>query len=431
MTHRRLLARLGVTGFAAVVALGGLAAPAQAAEPNFQVPFPCGQTWTGDNPSSSAHTTPWEIDFNLANGLDLGKPVIASAAGTVEIATYQKTNGYGNLVKIRHGSSGYYSYYAHLKDMAVNIGDTVTQGELIGWVGNTSETNPGIKPHLHYEVRTGGSIIPANFNGVRFPYPSGTITSRNCATTPLKAAKSINGDRYDDAIGIDSAGVAWVYHGSVGGGFGTGIRLGAGWGAFTRVAIGDANADGWADLFATQGTNLYYWHNRGNGTFTEGALVGGGWSAIEYFSVVDVNGDNKADILARNGGHMYLYVGKGSGTFAVADLVGTGWAGLLRHTGADADGDGDGDVWATNSAGDLFFWKWNGTSYATALDVGSGWNAFDQMTTMDINGDNKADIVAVKLSDNTLWQWLGTGAGGFGQGVKIGSGWANYRLATY
>jgi hypothetical protein len=251
------------------------------------------------------------------------------------------------------------------------------------------------------------------------------------APPPIRAAKSINGDRYDDAIGIDSAGVAWVYHGTVGGGFNAGVRLGAGWGGFSRVGIGDANADGWADLFATQGTTLYYWPNRGNGTFSPAIQVGGGWSAIEYFSIVDVNGDNKADILARNGGHMYLHVGKGNGTFATADLVGTGWAGLLRHSGADADADGDGDIWATNSAGDLFYWKRNGTGYATAINVGGGWNAFDQMTTMDVNGDNKADIVAVKLSDNTLWQWLGTGAGGFGQGAKIGSGWASYRLATF
>jgi hypothetical protein len=431
MRQRRFLARLGATGFAATVILSGLAAPAQAAEPLFQVPFPCDQVWTGDNPSSNAHTTPWEIDFNLANGQDLGKPVHASAAGTVEIATYQKKNGYGNLVKIRHGSTGYYSYYAHLKDMAVSIGDVVTQGELVGWVGDTSETNPGIKPHLHYEVRSGGSIVPAKFNGVRFPYPSGSVTSRNCGATALKAAKSINGDRYDDALGIDGAGVAWVYHGKATGGFNAGVRLGSGWAGFARVALGDSNADGWADLFATQGSDLYYWHNRGNGSFSSATVVGGGWSAMEYFSVADVNGDNKADILARDGDQMYVYHGKGNGAFTVRDHVGAGWAGLLRHTGADADGDGDGDIWGTNSLGELVFWRRDGAGYATAVEVGSGWNAFDQMTTMDVNGDNKADIVAVKSSDNTLWQWLGTGAGTFGHGTNVGSGWADYRLATY
>jgi len=31
----------------------------------------------------------------------------------------------------------------------------------------------------------------------------------------------------------------------------------------------------------------------------------------------------------------------------------------------------------------------------------------------------------------TLWQWLGTGSGTFGQGTQIGSGWTNFELAAY
>ncbi|HEV7978603.1 FG-GAP-like repeat-containing protein [Amycolatopsis sp.] len=248
---------------------------------------------------------------------------------------------------------------------------------------------------------------------------------------PVRAAKSINGDRYDDAIGVDSGGVAWVYHGKSTGGFGAAVRLGPGWGGFDRIAISDADADGWADLFATDGNTLYYWHNRGDGSFTPVVTVGAGWAAIEYLSFADVNGDNKADILARDGGNMYVYIGRGNGGFAVRDAVGPGWAGLLRHTGGDADADGDGDIWATNSAGDLFYWKRNGESYDTAVEVGSGWNGFRQLTTMDINGDNRADMIAIRASDNTLWRWSGEGTGRFGQGVQIGSGWTGFILAAY
>jgi hypothetical protein len=247
---------------------------------------------------------------------------------------------------------------------------------------------------------------------------------------PVLPSKSINGDKYDDAIGVDSAGVAWVYHGTSGGGFAAGVRLGPGWGGFTRMGIGDSNANGWADLWAIGGDRLYYWNNRGDGTFSAVVTVGAGWSAMEYVAFTDVNGDNKTDILARDGGNMYLYIGKGGGAFAVRDFAGSGWAGLLRHTAADADADGDGDIWATNSLGELFFWKRNGDAYATAIQVGSGWNGFRQMTSMDINGDTKADLVAIRTSDNTLWQWLGTGSGAFGQATQIGSGWAGYDLAA-
>ncbi len=438
MRDSRFARRLVVSTLAGVTAFTGLATPAQAAEPAFQLPFTCGEVWKGNNPSSGAHRTDWELDFNLGSGAqDRGKPVLAAAAGTVETAAYQKDNGFGNLVKIRHGSSGYHTYYAHLDDMAVDKGEAVSQGQLIGWVGNTSETNPGISPHLHYEVRQGasgypGNIRPATFNGTRFPYPTGSLTSKNCGSAPVKAGKSINGDKYDDAVAVDSDGVAWMYPGTSGGGFGTRVRIGPGWGGFGRIGIGDANADGWAELFATNSTGgLYHWGNRGNGTFSSGVQVGSGWTAVDYFSVSDVNGDNKADIVTRDGGNLKVYTGKGTGGFSAPALVGPGWSAYPRHTVADADGDGDGDIWAISSAGALSFWKRNGDSFGAGDQVGSGWSGFGQLTTMDINGDNKADIVAVRSSDGTLWQWLGTGNGTFGQAAQIGSGWLAFRLGGF
>ncbi|MEQ0565393.1 FG-GAP-like repeat-containing protein [Amycolatopsis sp. NEAU-NG30] len=247
---------------------------------------------------------------------------------------------------------------------------------------------------------------------------------------PVRVAKSINGDRYDDAVGVDSDGVAWLYPGRSGGGFGTRVRIGPGWSGFTEIAVNDSNGDGWADLFGIKAGTLYYCNNRGDGTFSGAATVGPGWSAMEWVSFADVNGDNKADILARDGGTMYLYIGKGGGSFAERSPVGPGWTSLTRHTGADADGDGDGDIWATNSAGELYFWKRSSSGYATAVQVGAGWTAFRQLVSMDVNGDTKADLVAIRTSDNTLWQWLGTGTGTFGQGTQIGTGWSGFTLAV-
>ncbi|WP_052685006.1 FG-GAP-like repeat-containing protein [Lentzea aerocolonigenes] len=247
---------------------------------------------------------------------------------------------------------------------------------------------------------------------------------------PVLASKSVNGDKYDDALGVDPNGNAWIYKGRAGGGFAAGVQLGVGWGKFTRIGIGDSNADGWADLWGISDGTLYYWHNRGDGTFTAAATVGTGWASMENVAFGDVNGDNRVDILARDGGKMYLYVGRGNGRFAERDLVGAGWSSLFRHTAADADGDSDGDIWATNTAGELFFWKRTGADFATAVQVGQGWNAFRQMTSMDVNGDNKADLVAIRTSDNTLWQWLGTGTGRFGTGTQIGQGWSGWDLAA-
>lgn len=84
-------------------------------------------------------------------GLDFrgrtGDPVHATAFGTVVFAG--RMNGYGNLVKIRHGY-GYETRYGHLSAISVEVGQKVQSGDLIGKIGSTGRSTG---PHLHYEVR--------------------------------------------------------------------------------------------------------------------------------------------------------------------------------------------------------------------------------------------------------------------------------------
>ncbi|WP_239129838.1 M23 family metallopeptidase [Sinosporangium siamense] len=166
--------------------VGGGTVQATAA-PAFQLPFTCGESWRGTT-SSSAHGSKWEIDFNRGNSpdADLGSAVLASAAGRVVTSAHQgNSNGFGNLVKIEH-AGGLASYYAHLNARFVKAGDTVARGQRIGTVGKTTmASRKGMPAHLHYEVRakTGtwpNNIKPAVFNGVRFGYPTQTLTSKNC-----------------------------------------------------------------------------------------------------------------------------------------------------------------------------------------------------------------------------------------------------------
>ncbi|MFI6298461.1 M23 family metallopeptidase [Nonomuraea sp. NPDC050790] len=183
-----LLLSLGAmltTGSAASADPEPFSAEAEILATNFQLPFPCGQSWNGNSSASSAHQS-WEIDFNRGStaDADLGDPVVAAASGTVVISSHQgSTNRYGNLVKIDHGS-GWATYYAHLNVRSVSVGQAVSQGQQIGTVGRTSAPGNNISPHLHYEVRQGegypGNIRKAVFNGTTFGYPAQTLTSRNC-----------------------------------------------------------------------------------------------------------------------------------------------------------------------------------------------------------------------------------------------------------
>ncbi|MGW0191897.1 M23 family metallopeptidase [Nonomuraea sp. NPDC003201] len=212
-----LLLSLGTTSVAAADPVPG--ADAQILATNFQLPFPCNQTWTGNSSNSSAHQS-WEIDFNRGStaDADLGDTVVAAAAGTVVISAHQgSTNGYGNLVKIDHGG-GWTSYYAHLNSRTVSEGQAVSQGQQIGTVGNTSKPGNNISPHLHYEVRL-GTNYPANiqkavFNGVTFGYPQQSVTSKNCGNphTPTEVC----GSGYDviDSATLGSDGAVYLLYNS-------------------------------------------------------------------------------------------------------------------------------------------------------------------------------------------------------------------------
>ncbi|MGW3342908.1 M23 family metallopeptidase [Nonomuraea rubra] len=171
----------GVCGLAVAPLTGVGTADAATAASTLQLPFPCGETWVGSS-KSSAHTAGYEIDFNGSatdGNADLGRTVVAAGAGTVIMSEYRKTDGFGNVIKIRH-SDGTVTLYAHLNARSVSKGATVRQGQKIGTVGKSS-AKYNLIAHLHYEQRTSsGSIVPAKFNGATYKYPNQTLTSRNC-----------------------------------------------------------------------------------------------------------------------------------------------------------------------------------------------------------------------------------------------------------
>lgn len=93
----------------------------------------------------------------LHAGLDItggtGTPIRAARSGTILFSGWR--NGYGNTVMILH-DGGVVSLYAHQSRTAVSNGDTVSGGELIGYVGSTGWSTG---PHLHFEIRVNGSAV--------------------------------------------------------------------------------------------------------------------------------------------------------------------------------------------------------------------------------------------------------------------------------
>lgn len=91
-----------------------------------------------------------------------GDPIIATANGRVVTAAYDQSFGY--YVVIQH-KYGYYTRYAHMTKFIVKKGQTVSQGDVIGYVGSTGVSTGA---HLHYEVHIGSEVVdPANYVNVK------------------------------------------------------------------------------------------------------------------------------------------------------------------------------------------------------------------------------------------------------------------------
>ncbi len=100
---------------------------------------------------------PFSGESAFHQGLDIstdkGQPVLATADGTVESASY--TGDYGNLVVIAH-AFGLATRYGHLSAFGVKPGQSVKRGDVIGYVGSTGRAT-GF--HLHYEILANGKLI--------------------------------------------------------------------------------------------------------------------------------------------------------------------------------------------------------------------------------------------------------------------------------
>jgi murein DD-endopeptidase MepM/ murein hydrolase activator NlpD len=95
-------------------------------------------------------------------GIDIavptGTPIRAAAGGRVAIAGW--VGGYGNYTCIQHSAS-LSSCYGHQSSIQVSVGQTVSQGQVIGLSGSTGNSTG---PHLHFEARINGSVVnPMNY----------------------------------------------------------------------------------------------------------------------------------------------------------------------------------------------------------------------------------------------------------------------------
>jgi murein DD-endopeptidase MepM/ murein hydrolase activator NlpD len=111
--------------------------------------------WPVDGPVVSGFGERWG---RMHEGIDIavpaGTPIRAAASGSVVLLQSEaESGGYGNFTCLDHGG-GLQTCYAHQSSFAVGSGQSVSQGDVIGYVGCTGHC---FGDHLHFEVRIGGA----------------------------------------------------------------------------------------------------------------------------------------------------------------------------------------------------------------------------------------------------------------------------------
>lgn len=101
-------------------------------------------------------------------GASYGSAIYAADSGKVVSSSDGWNGGWGNYVMIDHGN-GMQTLYAHMSSRACSVGQTVSRGQTIGYVGSTGMSTG---PHLHFEMYINGSRIDpqTRYPGMSFTY---------------------------------------------------------------------------------------------------------------------------------------------------------------------------------------------------------------------------------------------------------------------
>ncbi len=97
------------------------------------------------------------LDIITTKG-DRTTAIVAASGGKVIKAQGGWNGGYGNMIVIDHGN-GMKTLYAHMRELYVSPGDTVSAGQKIGWMGNTGNVRGPTGLHLHFEVIVNSKLV--------------------------------------------------------------------------------------------------------------------------------------------------------------------------------------------------------------------------------------------------------------------------------
>ena len=193
----------------------------------------------------------------------------------------------------------------------------------------------------------------------------------------------------------------------------------------SSVAVGDLNADGFADLAvanqcsAPQDLSIFL----GNGDGTYGAVMNYAvGSTVRTVSIGDLNGDGVGDVVVVRAGAVSVLLGNGDGTIATPMHYAAGSNSFSAAIG-DLNGDGAADLAVTNSGSNnvsMLLGNGDGT-FAAPAHYGVGGSP-QYIATGDLNNDGMLDLAVANSSSNDVSVLLGIGSGAFATAVNFAAG---------
>ncbi len=363
-------------------------------------------------------------DLLTANGTNNVSVIRGAVPSSISLSATPNSSAFGSLVTLTASIapstvSGYVTFY----DGATVLGSAFTSGATASF--SITQLGAGAHSLYAYyagNLTTLASTSSRISQTVNAAASSGFTTTPAAISTGAKsvATADINGDGKSDLVTIDVANsrvAIWLGNGNGGFTQATGSPYGVGSGP-TSVAIADFNRDGRPDLaIANSGANtLSILMQNSDGSFSPssaGLLTTG--AAPVFVTSGDFNKDGLPDLAVANStdGTVLVLLGDGAGGFPVRHTYATGSSPSFISV-SDFNNDGNADLIVSNSgansammmpgAGDGTFTLWN------LVTVGAGPRG---IATGDFNGDGKTDFATANFGANTISLYFQNNAGGF------------------
>jgi D-alanyl-D-alanine carboxypeptidase len=235
-----------------------------------------------------------------------------------------------------------------------------------------------------------------------------------------------------DILAADSSGVLWSYPADRRGGFGTRVRIGAGWSGLKAGLVADWNADGVYDIVAQWKTGtLSVYRGKLSGGFLSPVQVGSsGWQSMNITVGKWHNGHRYPGVVGTAvDGSLYYYPNATGGALSAGLKIGQGFEGM-KLAMADFDNDRRQDLLVTGASGELLLFRSDGAGKFAAeprRKVGAGWNGVAQShAAFGFEGSGTRGLSA-KTNDGRL-VYYGLGNGQFTGTRLIGSGWQPFSI---